>query len=165
MAHASSNLVLQKGKQLAKWPKVKCRLIIPDTDENLGRAVVDTAPTSDEDTAELNKQIPRKQRKTKKADGDIDISEIPPSETPLEFPIEELQPSRSSDDMMDLDDEYFWTQFCSGRSNHEAHQFPGLHYVNQGIVLCDNQVEKGKMISIDGTYCQYSYPVGTRNFD
>ena len=91
------------------------------------------------------------------------IGEVPPVDEVIDPPPD---PSRGSDDPMnDLDDEYFWTQTIQDQSSLLPRQFPSLNYINQGILLCDTQVDKGMLGAVDPTYCRYTYPVGTAKFE
>ena len=65
---------------------------------------------------------------------------------------------------MDLDDTDFWTQLVDDGGDHSMHQFPTLNYVNQGILVCDESVNKGALVTVDQTYCTYNYPANTENF-
>ena len=137
---------------------VKCRLIIPGTDDGSGRAILDTSDlnTSDEDTGKLERQLPTQQRQTARSDDDISDN------APV---IDSDETVRSIDDPMGLGDEYFRTQFLVNDASQLAHLFPSLRCINQGILLHDTQAEKGKLAAIDETYRQYRFPDGNRNSD
>ena len=123
----------------------------PVADEALGRAIVGNAdlPTIEEDTGRLGNNFRHR---------NDDLSDHAPV-------TDSDETVRSSDDPVDLEDGYFWTQFLIDDANHLMRQFPSLRYINQGVLLCDTQVEKGKMADADATYFQYSFPAGTRNLD
>ena len=169
ISHATSNLILQRGKQLLKWPNLKCRLTNPGADKTLDKAPMgapEDEPPSEGDTEQLKRQFPRKQRKTKRDDDDISDEAVVLDPEPLHAPGAGADaPARSSDGPTGLDGEYFWTQFMVAGNHQVPHQYPTLNYINQGVIVCGAQVEIGNMGQVDSTLRHYVSPTGTVKHD
>ena len=137
IAHASSNLILEQGRKISKWPKAKARLIIPDTDDQIDTTELpdeDNRETREEDTAQIERRVPRTRVSRAKHDDPMDL-----------------------DDTED-DSAAFWMQWSTRDMSLVPHQFPGLNYVNQGILLCDYYWRNSGPPPIDSSYFQYSLP-------
>ena len=76
ITHSSSNLIL--GREVAKWQKVKTRLVMPETDGHLETAGIpdeDEETIREEDTAHLGRQIPALRRRRSSRDDPMGIDD------------------------------------------------------------------------------------------
>ena len=145
VGHSSSNLILQQGRKLIKWPKVKTRQILPDTEDVIENTVIpdlsDTA--TDEDTATIQRQLPKARSR-------------PRSQSSAPH-FEASDPMELDEAADELDD--YWCHWNSDDMDLSSHQFPTGHFVNQGIIVCD--LHCPSTFQPDDTYTQYNYPSTT----
>ena len=139
IAHATSNLSLEKGRKILKWHKVTTRLIIHDTDDVIDTTVIpdeaENVESEQEDTATTERQIPR----------------------PRNRPAASTHPVELGDVAEERDD--FWPHWSTREMSLVSHQFPGLNFINQGVLMCEHQWNQNGLPPVDSTYSQYSYPV------
>lgn len=109
---------------------------------------------SDEDTEQLERQLPAQHPRTAPTDDDI-------SDSASSI---DSDASDTCGDPMELDGEYFWTHFISESPDMVTHQSPTLNFVNRGMLRRDAQAGKGYFGVVGEKYFQYSYPVGDRKF-
>ena len=118
--------------------KAKSPIVIPDTDDLVEATIVpddDIGAIREDDTDRCERQLPRSRKR----------------------------PAASTDqtEIADSEDEVgnFWPYWPTRDLSLVSHQFHGLNFTNQGVLICDHPWFKNGQPQIDTTYFQYPYPV------
>ena len=170
LGHSPSNLIVERGEKVTKWPKYKTRLILTQPEEGLGTVVgpgTDGEPSDKEptETAERRRYRVRHRKSRAQSPGDAPLlksthNEGMPGNSLVEK--EDAESHELEDGAADIvsdgeaRDELLATQHALSPL-HPGHMSPSLTFGNQGvIILPDRPGEEG--LTPDESYAMFCYP-------